>query len=99
MKTQLVLIAVLAGIGGLGATQPHDAFRPITAAYAACDPGTPLDKTTLDEIRAKLTRAGYTNPQRLRKGCDNTWHGTATKDGVQINIAITTDGHIVQEGD
>jgi hypothetical protein len=99
MKTRLMLIAVLAGIGGLAATQPHEAFRLIATAYAACEPGTPLDKTTIDEIRARLTKAGYTNPQNLRKGCDNTWHGTVTKDGAQINIAVTTDGHIVQEGD
>jgi hypothetical protein len=99
MKTRLVLIAVLAGVGGLAATQPHDAFRPIATARAACDPGTRLDKTTVDEARAKLIKAGYKNPQQLRKGCDNAWHGTAMKDGTQVNIAVTPDGHIVQEGD
>ncbi|HEY1504505.1 MAG TPA: hypothetical protein VGF92_09405 [Stellaceae bacterium] len=71
----------------------------ISAAHAACDPGTRLDKTTAEEIRGRLVKAGYENPSHLRKGCDNSWHGTAMKGGQQLNIAVTADGHIVEEGD
>ena len=99
MKARLLLIAVLTGIGALAATQPHSGFRPIATALAACEPGTRLDKTTVEAIRDKLIKAGYKNPLHLRKGCDNSWHGTAIKDGTQINVAVTPDGHIVQEGD
>jgi hypothetical protein len=97
MTKRLVLIAILASSATLGALQ----LRPplIAPAQAACDPGTHIDKTTVEEIRDRLIKAGYKNPLHLRKGCDNAWHGTAIRNGTQINVAVTTDGHIVREGD
>ena len=99
MKARSVLIAVLLGTGAFAAMQPQSGFHPIASALAACEPGTRIDKTTVEAIRDKLVKAGYKNPLHLRKGCDNSWHGTAIKDGTQINVAVTPDGHIVQEGD
>ena len=99
MKARLVLFAALATVGALGVTQPQNGFRPIAPARAECEPGTHLDKTTVEDIRAKLIKAGYKNPLHLRKGCDNAWHGTAIKDGNQVNVAVTPDGHVVEEGD
>ena len=99
MKARLVLIATFAVIGALAAAQPQTGFHPIAPARAECAPGTHIDKTTVEQIRDRLTKAGYKNPLHLRKGCDNTWHGTAMKNGQQINIAVTADGHIVEEGD
>jgi hypothetical protein len=99
MKARLVLATLLAGIGALAATQSQTGFHPIAAAHAECDPGAHVDKTTVEQIRDRLIKAGYKNPLHLRKGCDSSWHGTAMKDGQQVNVAITPDGHIVQEGD
>ena len=99
MKSRLVLIALLASCGLFVALNPVSQTALIPPARAACDPGTPIDKTTVEQIRDMLIKAGHTNPLHLRKGCDNVWHGTATKDGHQINVAVTSDGHIVQEGD
>jgi hypothetical protein len=99
MKARLVLSVTLAGVGAFAAVQPQAGFHPIAAARAECVPGTHIDKTTVEQIRDRLIKGGYKNPLHLRKGCDNAWHGTAMKDGQQINVAVTTDGHIVQEGD
>jgi hypothetical protein len=99
MKARLVLIATLASIGALAAAQSQTGFQPIAPARAECVPGTHIDKTTVEEIRDRLIKAGFKNPLHLRKGCDNAWHGTVMKDGQQMNVAVTTDGHIVQEGD
>jgi len=99
MKARLVLSVTLAAVGALAVTQPLTGFHPITPARAECAPGTHIDKTTVEQIRDKLIKAGYKNPLHLRKGCDNAWHGTAMKDGQQIDVAVTPDGHIVQEGD
>lgn len=99
MKTRLVLIVLVANCGLLIALSPSSKTSLIAQAQAACDPGTPLDKTTVDQIRDKLIKGGYKNPLHLRKGCDSSWHGTATKDGQQINVVVTSDGNIVQEGD
>lgn len=99
MNTRLVLIAIFAGLGIFAAAHPEIGLPLVVPAQAACDPGTHIDKTTVEEIRDKLIKAGYKNPLHLRKGCDNAWHGTAIKDGQEINVAVTPDGHIVQEGD
>ncbi|HWE75891.1 MAG TPA: hypothetical protein VG328_22215 [Stellaceae bacterium] len=99
MKARLALVAALAGIGALAVILSQTGFHPIAAAHAECEPGTRIDKTTADQIRARLIKSGYKNPLHLRKGCDNTWHGIATKGDAQISVAVTADGHIVEEGD
>jgi hypothetical protein len=99
MKARLVLIATLASIGAFAAAQSQPGFQPIALAHAECDPGTHIDKTTVEQIRDRLIKAGYKNPLHLRKGCDNAWHGTALKSGTQVDVAVTADGHIVEEGD
>jgi hypothetical protein len=97
MTKRLVLIAILASSAALSAAQLR--LPLIASAQASCEPGTHIDKTTVEEIRDKLIKAGYKNPLHLRKGCDNAWHGTAIRSGTEIKVAVTTDGHIVHEGD
>jgi hypothetical protein len=72
---------------------------PVVPAWAACEKGTKLDKTTAVETRAKLAKAGYTKVRDLRKGCDNTWHAKAMKAGGEEFVAVLADGKVVKEGD
>jgi hypothetical protein len=97
MRHKLILSATIVVAGLL--LLPQRSVPLISVAQAACDSGTSLDKTTVEQIRDRLVKAGYKNPTHLRKGCDNSWHGTVLKDDQQINVAITPDGHIVQEDD
>jgi hypothetical protein len=97
MRHTLVLSAAIAAVAFL--VLPPEGSPLISVAQAACDPGTRLDQTTVAQIRERLIKAGYKDPAHLRKGCDNAWHGTATKGGQQINVAVTADGHVVEEGD
>jgi hypothetical protein len=83
------LIAVDAGIGP----------RLVSPASAECGPGAKIDKTTVEETRQKLQKAGYKNIHDLRKGCDNTWHGRATKNGTEEGVAVLSDGTVVRDGD
>ena len=50
-------------------------------AWAACDPGDKLDKTTLEQTRQKLQKAGYKSIHDLRKGYDDPWCGRASENG------------------
>ena len=93
----MLLAALVLGTTALALSQTRLAV--ITEAWAACDPGTKIDKTTVKDTRDRLIKAGYRNPTHLRKGCDNTWHGTATKDGEPIDLAVLPDGTIVRDGD
>lgn len=70
-----------------------------TAAQAACEPGDRIDATTADQAKKKAESAGYTQVKMLRKGCDNTWHGTAMKGGAAVNVAVSASGDVNQEGD
>ena len=80
----------------LALLQPPPLFPPHKAA-ATCEPGTKLDKTTVEDTRKILQQAGYKNARNWRKGCDNTWHATAVKDGAEVNVAVTADGRVVHE--
>lgn len=96
MNRKLVLLSVFVALTALPPALVPLLARP---AQAACDPGDKIDKTTVEDTRAILAKAGYKNVRNWRKGCDNTWHASATKDGVRVNVAVLPDGHVVREGD
>ncbi len=74
------------------------AFAVSQSASAACSAGDRIDGTTADYAKGKFEAAGYAQVRDLKKGCDNFWHGKAIKDGVDINVLLTPDGEVMQEG-
>lgn len=68
-------------------------------AQAACDPGDRIDGTTAAWAAGKAKEAGYTNVTMERKGCDNYWHGVASKDGQTGRIVVSPDGEVMPERD
>jgi len=34
----------------------------------------------------------------LQKGCDNSWHGIAVKDGNESHVVLTPQGQVMREG-
>lgn len=96
MKRKLILLSVLAALMELA---PNSVLMLVPPAWAACDASDKINKTTVEETRALLTKAGYKNVHNWRKGCDNTWHVTATQDGAEVTVAVLPDGHVVREGD
>jgi len=71
----------------------------LSPAWAACENGVKIDKTTVEETRKKLEQAGYRNLRDWRKGCDNSWHATGMRNGERVGVALLPDGHVVKEGD
>lgn len=71
----------------------------VAAAEAACDPGDRIDGTTAGWAAGKAKEAGYTNVTMERKGCDNFWHGVASKDGQTGRIVVSPAGEVMPEGD
>lgn len=68
------------------------------SAYAACDPGVVIDKSTAADARKKIEAAGYRKVSNLRKGCDNYWHGSAEKDGKPVFVVLSPQGEVMEEG-
>ena len=73
--------------------------RPLTAAYAACLPGETIDGRTAEMAKHQAESAGYRNVQMEHKGCDNVWHGFATRDGTNTRVAVEPSGEVMPEGD
>jgi len=96
MSRKLLVLACLSALAIID--HPAAPFHS-QPARAACEPDEKRDKTTVEDTRKILQKAGYTNARNWRKGCDNTWHATAVKDGAEVNVAVTPDGRVVREGD
>ena len=96
MNRKLISLSILAA---MAAFCPAVAPLLVQPASAACDPGEKPDKTTVEDTRKILDKAGYKKAHNWRKGCDNVWHVTATKDGAELSVAVLPDGHVVREGD
>jgi hypothetical protein len=64
---------------------------------AACEASDKIDKTTVEDARKIIEKAGYLQVRQLRKGCDNFWHGTATKDGAVVSVVVSPQGEVMTE--
>jgi hypothetical protein len=73
--------------------------RIVSEAQASeCAAGEKIDNSTADSAMKKMTQAGYLQIHDLKKGCDNFWHGKATKDGAAVNIVLSPQGKVMTEG-
>lgn len=63
-----------------------------------CHFGERIDGTTAADAQQFLKGAGYTSITGLRKSCDNNWHGQALYNGAPVNVMVTPQGRVVQEG-
>ncbi|HET6158246.1 MAG TPA: hypothetical protein VFE34_07885 [Dongiaceae bacterium] len=63
-----------------------------------CHFGEKIDSTTADDAARFLKDAGYASITGLKKSCDNNWHGQATYNGAPVNVMVTPQGRVVQEG-
>lgn len=72
---------------------------PAETAQPGCHYGEVIDSTTADDAKRRIEAAGYTNITRLKKSCDNFWHGRATLNGMETNVLVTPDGRVRPEGD
>jgi hypothetical protein len=104
MKLSLMAAAMMLAAAGNAysqtATQVPTSLSPGTEAVGVpgCHFGERIDGTTADQAAQHAKAAGYTSVSGLRKSCDNNWHGQALLNGAPVNVMITPDGRVVQEG-
>jgi len=63
-----------------------------------CHFGEKIDGTTAQDAEKFLKSAGYSSISGLKKSCDNNWHGQAMLNGTPVNVMVTPQGRVVQEG-
>jgi hypothetical protein len=71
----------------------------IAGKVGGCEPGDKINGTTAAQARKKIEAAGYRKVGDLKKGCDNSWHGTAEKDGGRVHVVLNPQGLVLPEGD
>ncbi len=71
----------------------------IAGKVGNCEPGDKINSTTATQARKKIEAAGYHKVGDLKKGCDNSWHGTAEKDGGRVHVVLNPQGLVLPEGD
>lgn len=69
------------------------------AQASECSAADRIDGSSADMARRKMEKAGFSQVRDLKKGCDNFWHGNATKDGAAVNVVLSPQGNVMVEGD
>ena len=104
IKLSLMAAAMMLAVAGPAysqtATQVPTSLSPGTEAVGVpgCHFGERIDGTTADDAAKFAQAAGYTSVTGLKKSCDNNWHGQAMLNGAPVNVMITPDGRVLQEG-
>ena len=95
-----MMLAVASTAYSQTATQAPLSTSPGTemVGVPGCHFGERIDGTTADQAIKHAQAAGYTSVSGLKKSCDNNWHGQAMLNGAPVNVMITPDGRVVQEG-
>jgi|SoiMethySBSTD1v2_1073268.scaffolds.fasta_scaffold03948_9 hypothetical protein len=107
LKFSLFTLAMMLAVAGTPvqaqtatATQVPTALSTSTdmVGVPGCHFGEKIDGTTADQARKHALDAGYTSVSGLKKSCDNNWHGQALLNGTPVNVMVTPEGRVVQEG-
>ncbi len=105
MKLSLMAAAMMLAVAGTAYSQTATQQVPTSLSpgtnmvgVPGCHFGEQIDGTTADQATKHAQAAGYTSVTGLKKSCDNNWHGQAVLNGAPVNVMITPDGRVVQEG-
>src|SRR5262245_18343733 len=100
LKLNLLTLAVMLAAAN-GPAHAQDNTSTTTqdmVGVPGCHFGEKIDGTTAQDAARFLKSAGYTSFSGLKKSCDNNWHGQAMINGTAVNVMVTPQGHVVQEG-
>ncbi len=62
---------------------------------AKLEPG--ANSFTEGEVRSRLEKAGFTNPQNLKKDNEGIWRGTATHGGKSVSVGFDFKGNVAAQ--
>ncbi len=62
---------------------------------AKLEPG--ANSFTEGEVRSRLEKAGFTNPQNLKKDNEGIWRGTATHGGKPVSVGFDFKGSVAAQ--
>ena len=98
LKLKLLTLATMLAVTGGPALAQSASSDTNMVGVPGCHFGERIDGTTADDAVRHAQAAGYTSVSGLRKSCDNNWHGQAMLNGTAVNVMITPQGRVIQEG-
>jgi len=98
LKLNLFTLAMMLAMTGGQAHAQNTSTGGDMVGVPGCHFGEKIDGTTAQDAEKFLKSAGYTSISGLKKSCDNNWHGQAVLNGTAVNVMVTPQGHVVQEG-
>jgi hypothetical protein len=94
---RLTIIApMLALSAGIAAAQPSTT-SPLPAPRPDVDMTQPLpgaNSFTENQVRERLTNAGFSSVGELRKDDQGIWRGAAMRNGAHVNVAVDYRGNV-----
>ncbi len=106
MRRTLKLIAglsflIFAPAAALAQTAPSDSLQtPSVAMPDEQNPNAPVpgkNSFTEDQVKQRLTDAGYANPKNLQLGDDRIWRGDAERNGKPVKALFDFQGNITTQ--
>ncbi len=90
--------ALLLASGAVAQTATHTgahnpAIKDSDAAHVAA-PASGANSFSEDQVRGRLTKAGYSSISRLAKDKDGVWRGTAAKGGKKVKVGLDYKGNV-----
>jgi hypothetical protein len=78
-----------------GSATPPAIVRGNADSHSAAAPVAGKNSFTEAQAKDRLEKHGYTSVSALKKDDQSVWHGTATKDGRPVSVAVDYQGNIV----
>jgi len=98
LKLNLLTLAMMLAMTNGQAQAQDTAAGSDMVGVPGCHYGEKIDGTTAQDAEKFLKSAGYSSISGLKKSCDNNWHGQAVLNGTAVNVMVTPQGQVVQEG-
>ncbi|MCC8427843.1 hypothetical protein [Reyranella aquatilis] len=87
-------VALVASIGVAAAQMPPTTGTSTTPAVPPAGmPGTAQTETS---VKTQIEASGYKNVKDLTRREDGSWHGTATKNDVEVAVSVDSAGNVTQ---
>lgn len=96
----IVAAAALATTGAQAQTGQQGSHNPAikdSSPHHIAMPAKGHSSFSKDQVRGRLTKAGYTSISNLKATQDGAWQASAMKNGKQVNVTLDYKGNITAQ--
>ena len=99
---QMIIVATmaLAATGAVAQTSQSSSHNPVvkdSKPHRVATPALGHSSFTKDQVRGRLTKAGYTDISNLKGTKDGAWQASAMKEGKPVTVTLDYKGNITAQ--